>query len=224
MISWRKIPRYVVQDLILRRKGIVLAICVIPVLFVLGALLNNVVRSVSNVQHFILSLRFEFLHNPLFILLIGMNRKQSDWTMIRRYSRRSGIAVYEICSILIQAFLFTLVVFLSGVLIFNIYLYQPLSLSFLLVFASLFYLVVVLIGLIHISVETGSTKMIASIVMISLVVIDRFTLAVIPSILYGYSSMPIPAIIVLLLVIVLISIFIVNQMNGKDYYNKDESH
>ncbi len=172
-----------------------------------------------------MSLRFEFFHNPLFILMIGMSSQPGEWVMIRRYTRRGEMAGYEICFILFYAFCFMLVVFMSGTLIYNMVLHQPFTeIPSLLVFAGLFYLVTVSIGLLFLSVGAASSKVISSIILIALVVLDRFTAAIIPSIFYGQNVNPSTAACVLLLVIGLISFIIVFQMKGKDYYGKDESH
>ena len=224
MISWLDIPRFYFQDLKLIKKTVIVILCAIPIIYILGASLNDFVQAAQTFRRFALSLRFEFFYCPLFILMLGMHNKPSDWIIIRRFTRRGEMALCEIGSVLISALLFTLFVILSGILVYCSYGY-PFSenLASLSAFVLLFYLVIVMIGLLFVSASAVVGRVLASIAAIALVVLDRFTAAIVPLILYDENNTA-PLAAILVVVIVLLSCIIVMQSNGKDYYVRNDRH
>lgn len=220
MISCRNILRFVLQDFLLKKKISIVILGFIPFLFVLTVLFSNAGKTLSSVEELILWIRFEFFYNPLFILLLGMNRNEHVVWMIRRYHRREDMAAHMICFVILHAFLFTLVVLLTGIVTYSIF-HQLLwtVLAPLLPFAVIFFLLLVIIGLLFVSIEAGSNRMTASFVMIFLVILDKFTVLVIPFMLHAwYRTMPMVLIMVLLLMIVLVTWIIRKQMQQLDYF------
>jgi len=134
------------------------------------------------------------------------------------------MALCEIGSVLISAFLFTLVVMLSGISVYRGYGYpfveNPASLA---VFSLLFYLVIVMIGLLFVSASAVVGKVLASIAAIALVILDRFTVAIVPLVLYDeHNTVALAAVLIAL--IAMLSCIIVMQSKGKDYYVRNDRH
>jgi hypothetical protein len=196
---------------------------IIPIVFTLGMFVQ-IFKSDLTVQRFILLLRYEFFYNPLFILLIGIISDSSDWEKIRRYERRDELGSYEIFSLLIYAFLFTSTIFFSGSIVYIFVLKHSLAclLDFFL-FAIVFYLMLILIGTFFLILKLILSRIVASVIIISLVIIDRFTLSVIPNIFYiKLNAVPF-VIFGLIFITILLTYIIQKLMNDKDFYSKDVS-
>lgn len=224
MIFYRRIPRLLAQDLWMRRKALILIVSVVPILLAIGVLFNGHIHMTQSLKELVLSLRFEFFYSPLFLLMISVNLNPSEWVIIRRYLHRREIFVYEVCLIVLYAFFFTLVVMVSGTVV-TFWLHQvAIQLSQMIVFALLFYLIIVTVGLLFTAVSAWSNKVFAWILVTGVVILDRYTLVILPAIFHGGASQQLSVLRVLVPAIVLLLLIIARQVKNIDYYSKDENH
>ncbi|CCQ96329.1 membrane hypothetical protein [[Clostridium] ultunense Esp] len=222
MTSYRNIFRFVIQDFLLRKKKNTAILGFIPIIFLLNGLFSFLVKTFISVEDLIMTFRFEFLYNPLFILLLGINSDLNTLWMMQRYRRREDLATYLIWLVLLYAFLFTLVILLSGIVGYHFFLQRPLAdVSSLSLFAVILFLLLVAIGLLFTSIAVASNRITASFFMIFLVILDKeSTTVIIPFILqYGYRVMPIVMMILLGIMIILMSFIIGKQMKQKDFFH-----
>lgn len=237
-MSIRNLIRCALQDVKYNRNTVLILIGTVPFFLVMSVLplTSNTFGTWSSLHEFILSFRFEFFYSPLFILLLGSLTNLNDWILVRKYDRREHIAVYDIVLVLVTAAIFTFIVFGFGFLIYAvikfliyprfpgysaIFHYHPEQIEYPAVslFILLFYLMLSLIGLFFVLLN-GVTKqnILAASLVIVLIVIDRFSLSIIPIIFtFGYFNFPFQCISVLLLFIFLLSILARVQLKNKDF-------
>jgi hypothetical protein len=209
------------MDMKLRKRLIAAILCIIPVVLISGMIVH-MFKTDFTYQDFILRIRFEFFYNPLFIFLLGIRSESSDWEKIRRYEHRRELASHEIISLLFYALLFSLFVFLPGCIIYIFFLkHALLSVISILLFALIFFLMITFIGLLFLILELMLNRITASLLMISLVIIDRFTSGIIPHAFYSKLNIQPFVIFSLLFVTILLTYIIQKLMKGKDFYGKD---
>ncbi|MDQ0189826.1 hypothetical protein JI721_06855 [Alicyclobacillus cycloheptanicus] len=226
MTFFRKVPRFILQDWKLRRKVVMIVLGLIPVLYVLGVLFSGFFNGVSTIQQFVLLLRFEFTYCPLFVLMISVTRDLDTSVLVRRFERRDELALYQTVSVAWDALIFTLVVLVFGICTYLFHFHRKLTGDFSLVaFTARFWLVLVSTGLLFIVLERWINRVLSALAVISLVIVDRFTLKAIPLILeVGDHQRPFMNLLMLFLVIVVLLSVIMNQINRRDFYHGDDSH
>lgn len=237
--------RYVLQDAKLHKGVVISLLGVVPLVMVISVLPVTFISFAtwSTLHEFIRTFRFEFFYGPLFILLFGSLYNSNDWIRLRRYERRKQIADHLITMVMSIAGIFAVTVFVGGGIISLVikfivhphfpayhamFQYQPEQTEepSVVWFFILFYLVSAAVGMLYVLFrEWTNHHALAALIAIFMIVVDKFTVSLIPMILYlGYENFPLQSTGILIAFILLLLAIARLQIKQKDFYSKDEPH
>lgn len=237
---YRRIIRFVIMDLLLHRKLVIRFISVIPILFIISILPAGsiVFTTWSTFSDLIGSFRFEFFYCPLFLIFLGaLLKNMNDWVILRRFTKREEIVTYQAAMAVAAA---TIIVLPTGIIGYFIYYImnalESVGITYLSIFnfkqaehvssdnlfILVFFLVFCLVGAVFVLLnQLIKNRTLAVILIITIVIFDRFTVSVIPVVLKIYAIyFPIRTIIALVIIFILLIALAGLLSNNKDFYGE----
>lgn len=241
MTFYLKTISYFVQDIKLRRKVIYSVLIFINVIMLISILPGNslVLTKWHSTKDFILLFRYEFLHVPIFIIILGSLTTINDWILLRRYSSREQIANHNIVSVIMLSSIFTFTMVIAGSIYTSIvriipenvnytalFLYEAIAVqeSSFVYFIYVYIFLTTIVGLSFIALQNIiKNDIVSAAIIITLVIADRFIYSIIPNLIY-ISEFQSPWISFLVLVSILIILINLVQFttNNKNFYVRDE--
>ncbi|CAM4465917.1 hypothetical protein PATA110616_18990 [Paenibacillus tarimensis] len=213
-----KAINYAIRDVVDKRVYIASLMIVLPIVNLLSVLPISTftAASWSSVQDLIRLLRFEFFFCPLLIILLGSLLELRVWEVIRKYGCRVEIVIHQTILIFIVCAIFTFCVFTFAALTALLAEYLPLNGSrspfllyapegrneaSMLLFMFSFYSISSLVGLLYFLARSWlDNGFLSAVAVISMVVLDRFTIAVIPRVFnLGLAPLPLKVFVIALI-------------------------
>ena len=235
---------YVIQDLKVKKNLVIFIMGFVALLMIVATVPGNskVLLEWHSTRDFVLLFRFEFLHVPTFLILLGSIFRVNDWLIIRRYKNREQLGTNKLFLVIIISGLFSIVVMILGIICTSIvkfiiypniinytslFLYVPVTSqknSFV-YFACIYFLITTVLGLIFILLtDIIKNKILSAIILITFVILDRFTLAIIPYFLYASETVSPSGTFLIFLCLLIILINAVHiESNNKNYFAHDEN-
>lgn len=184
--------------------------------------------------------RYEFFHLPAFLFLLGSMLQTHTWMILRRFQTRRQIAMHKTMLVVILAGGVSVwVATLSGLctsfvkyviypneFYHTMFLYVPHSddNSSFLYFLFMYFLVTTIFGLIYVALtDLWSNRFISVMTLMSLAILDKYTVNAIPYVFYISESVaPVWTIMILVLMMILLVNIVLFSSNYKNYYVQDD--
>lgn len=243
MTFFNKCILYTYHELKMRRNIIGIVVVFITLLMAAATIPNYSVPLLewNSTKDFILFFRYEFFHAPIFLVIVGSTFIVSDWILIRRYEKREHIGTNKVISVIIIASLFTFVIMIVGIICTflvkfilspnipnysSLFLYVPTGEeqdSFIYFIVIYFFLTTILGLLFHLFTAIIKNKVLSAAIIIIVVILDRFTLSLIPYFLYSSEmNSPFGTFIIFICITTILINLISFVSNNEDFFVQDD--